>query len=144
MPMGIAFNDYAKVRFIQGVKAGMSPRTVADDMDFSWRTIKEHLNADDEFRDLVEDAQATATAAIEDVLYKEAKGGNLGAVKMWLANRGVNWRDERDRTAGQSGPGEISVTVNLVAALREAMAQDDTRAAAIQMARELPAASVGG
>lgn len=96
MPVGQAFDQQAKGLVLEQVKSGHSPRTAAERSGWSWETVKRHLDDDAVFAMDMVDAQAHATAEIEDVLYEEAKAGNLGAIRMWLYNRaGERWRDEQ-------------------------------------------------
>lgn len=142
MARGQPFNGYAKRTMVNLVRGRMSPRSAADSIGFSWKTVKEHLDTDPEFREALEDAMILQTSGVEDKLLELAHDGNLGAIKFWLANRGVNWRDERDRTPTGSAPSEIALTVNLVGALREAYTQDDTRGRVLDMAESIPAAAI--
>jgi hypothetical protein len=106
--------------------------------------VKRHLEEDVAFAHALADAQDRSTAVIEDVLYEEAKAGNLGAVKMWLHNRAPNrWRDEqvlRKEITGANG-GPITIVQANVAALREVLTNDDTRVGALGLVRALPAST---
>jgi hypothetical protein len=137
MSTGIAFDGYYKDEFVALVAEGHPPRLAVRrlSMPFTWRTVKSHLETDHEFRFAVADALADATAEVEYALYKEAKGGNLGAQRLWLANRG-DFVDERNTSGKATAQGAVTVTVS-VDALREALHDPELRGEVISASSRL-------
>lgn len=121
-------------------RTGSSPATAAETLGFTWRTVKDHLQRDFEFREALVEAQDVATARIEDRLYREAEGGNLGAIKMWLTNRSEKgrWVDERDRGAGGAHGGALGGAAMIVGAVREVLSDVTQRDAAIATLMAVP------
>lgn len=143
MPSGEPFADHHRDAFLSYVRAGKAPRTAAGLVGFSWRTVKRHLEADDEFRADFADAEMHPIAEIEDALFDEAKGGNLGAMRFFLTNRAPHrWADERTRAAGAGhvGSGESGTAPEiLVGAVREALTEGSReRTVGVLLAVPLP------
>jgi hypothetical protein len=63
--------------------------------EVGWTPARTARNlADPAFREIVETAKLRADGSIERALFKLAKGGNLGAMQMWLYNRQPErWKD---------------------------------------------------
>lgn len=137
MTSGVPFDDWYKDQFVEKVREGFPPRLARLELEtpFEWRTVKAHLDTDTDFRDRVNDALADANASVEHAVFKEAKAGNLGAARLWLANKGEGWVDERNHGAkppgGVGGVGAIVVSVD---ALREMLTAPDTRGGVIEAA----------
>lgn len=126
MASGTPFGDWHKQQIIDAAAAGRHPRTTARELGFTWATVKAHLNNDPGFRAAVTDAIDDATAVVEDKLYSEAVKGNLGAIRLWLTNRG-DFVDERNHGAKDPGTSVTIGTVNIVGALREGLGDPEIR-----------------
>lgn len=141
MTAGHPFGPAEKAGLIDIVqRTGSSPATAAETLGFTWRTVKDHLQRDIEFREALVEAQDVATARIEDRLYREAEGGNLGAIKMWLTNRSEKgrWVDERDRGAGGAHGGALGTPAVIIGTVREVLMDGDTRDTAIATLLSVP------
>lgn len=139
MPSGVPFDDEQKDRVLRLVaEKGLHPATAAEQVGFTWATVKEHLLTDDLFREAFADAQEMALARIEDKLYDEALHGNLGAIKMWLTNRAPRgrWVDERDRGAG--GRGGLGDPTLVLAGVREMLTAADGGTAVVDTLVAVP------
>lgn len=139
MPSGVPFDDEQKDRVLRLVaEKGLHPATAAEQVGFTWGTVKEHLLEDEMFRAAFAEAQEMALARIEDKLYDEAIHGNLGAIKMWLTNRAPRgrWVDERDRGAGgRGGLGDPSI---VLAGVREMLTSPEGGTAVIDRLVAVP------
>lgn len=145
MPTGQPFTETDRDAICEMVSNGVSLSTAAEQVGFSLRTVRRHLQGDDEFRQMLLEAEQIATGRVEDVLYEAAtKHKEAWAVKMWLTNRSEQgrWVDERDRGAGRGG-GEITGGAVIVA-VREVLtgSQDTTVATDALMSVPLPAIEV--
>ena len=146
MTTGVPFDTHYKDQFVRLLGEGYPPRVAYRhlDMPFQWRTVKAHIDTDPDFRESVADAIADATGEVEHALYKEAKGGNLGAMRLWLANRG-DFVDERGAAAAKAHApaiGEVSVQLT-VDTLRELLTDADTRGHVIEASGRLAAGDTG-
>lgn len=143
MASGEPFEQWHKDQLVAAVRTGKSPRSATVELGYTWRTVKAHLESDHEFRAALVDARHDATAVIEDQLYREAKGGNLGAIKFWLTNQGEGWTDERDHGPKQGGAAVQVGTVNIIGALREGFTDEEIRGDFIEAIAQLGTGSAG-
>jgi hypothetical protein len=150
MTAGKAFGDPQKrdlVRLVMGTKtkSAMHPATAAEELGYTWGTVKRHLTEDHEFREAVVSAQEVATARIEDVVYDEAQHGAAWAVKMWLQNRGERgrWVDERAAAVGGGGGGlGAAGPIQILGAMREVFADGSTQESAVAFVLDVPLPSL--
>lgn len=140
MSAGVAFDTTYREMFLMEIAAGKSMSTAAEIAGYSPRTVKRHLESDAEFRADYAEAQEVATGKVEDVLYERATkgGGDLGAIKFWLANRGERgrWVDERDRGAG--GGQQIASPTLIIGAMREMLTDPTTQQGAVAAILSVP------
>lgn len=145
MPTGQPFTDDTRDAIVEMVSQGTSLATAAEQVGFSLRTVKRHLQDDEQFRAELHEAESVAVGRVEDVLYEAAvKHKEAWAVKMWLTNRADRgrWVDERDRGAGRQSGGEI-VGGAVIVAVREVLTGGDTSTATdALMSVPLPAIDV--
>lgn len=127
MPSGVPFDDEQKARLLRLVgEKGLHPATAAEQIGFTWGTVKSHLESDSGFREAFVEAQEVSIARVEDKLYEQAiEYGNLGAIKMILTNRAPRgrWVDERDRGAG--GRGGLTDPTLVLAGVREMLSSPE-------------------
>lgn len=140
MASGVPFDDTQKDRLLRLVgEKGLHPATAAEQIGFTWGTVKSHLESDSGFREAFVEAQEVSIARVEDELYKQAvEYGNLGAIKMILTNRAPRgrWVDERDRGAGgRGGLGDPSI---VLAGVREMLTSPEGGTAVIDRLVAVP------
>lgn len=137
-----AFNQAAKDRYLTLIARGRMPRMAAEDIGFTWGTIRRHLKEDADFAEAMDEAQRRALEPIEEVLYDMALERDLGAIKEVLHNRAPeDWRDARVVQQQITGPGggPVQIAAVTVDVWREVLTNPELREQAISMAREIPA-----
>ncbi len=146
--MSKAFDDQAKKRFATLISRGRPPALAAEDIGFTWPTVRRHLGEDAEFREAVEQATLVVDATVQEVAFDLATDGKHPASKWrWLERRQrQEWADTRNVQHTVSGPGGGPIVLAQVVggALREVLSDPETRAAALAMVREVPAIEATG
>lgn len=109
----VKFDRDAKLKYVALLAAGHMRREAARVLGVSWRTVADHMQADEEFREEVEEAEAQATETVEKVLFDRAKQGEPWAVKEWLAKRDKQrWGDKVDVDVTVSGTVDHTIKVD--------------------------------
>lgn len=85
---------------------------IASRTGYEWHTVKAHIEADDELRQLLEDEEARVDDMAEATVITSIKDGNTQDAKWWLARR----RRERfgDNVDVTSGGERVTFTVRPV------------------------------
>lgn len=142
--MAHPFDADAKAAYLKRLSAGRPPLMAAEDIGFTWRTIRHHLAEDPEFREDCEIAEKRATEPIEQVLYDEALEGRQWAVTEVLHNRRPErWADRKVVQQQITGPGGGPIQVVTMEALREVLTSPDTRREALEFLHSVPAVGPG-
>ena len=140
--MAKAFDDHAKKRFATLISRGRPPALAAEDIGFTWATVRRHLGEDAEFREAVEQATLVVDATVQEVAFDLATDGKHPASTWrWLERRQrVEWADTRSVQHTVSGPGGGPIVLAAVVgqALREVLVAPDTRESALALARSVP------
>ena len=107
--------------------------------EVGWTPTQTRRNlADPAFKEIVEAARDRADGTIEAALFRLAKGGNLGAMQMWLYNRKpADWKDVRRIEVKTDTTINLSVVQSTKQAMLEMLAAHG--AGALQPAYQPPA-----
>ena len=140
--MGKPFDDAAKDRYLTLIARGTPIALAASQVGVTVSTVKRHLKDDVDFAMAVEDAIQLVDDRVEAVAYDLAvSGDNPASTWKWLERRRrSSWAETKDIHHVVSGPGggPIQLAEVTTQALRGVLVDDETRSAALQMARELP------
>lgn len=141
MPKGAEFDAGAKARYIQLIRRGRPPRLAAEDIGFTYATVRKHAGLDPDFAEAMVEAGYASIEPVEEVLRDKALEGDMSAIKMVLTNVGEpgRWLDKRVVQQQITGPGGGPIQIAVAAEIRAVLTDPDTRHAAIEtLCREVP------
>lgn len=142
---GNAFGPREKARFVELVQRGRRPRTAAEDVGFTWQTVRNHLRSDPAFAEAFQEAGDLASERVEEVVYDLATEGSLAAAKFWLTNRTRDWVDSTKQVqVTGAGGGPIELAVGSTEMWRNLLQDPEARTEALAFAREVPAIEATG
>lgn len=135
------FGDFEKKRFVELLARGRAPALAAEDIGFTYATIRRHLKEDVAFAEAAEQAVLVVDARVEEVAYDMATSGDSPASTWkWLERRRpAQWGETKNVQVTGPGGGPIQLAAVTTDALREVLTAGDTRDAALAMVQELPA-----
>ena len=135
------FGDFEKKRFVDLLARGRAPALAAEDIGFTYATIRRHLKEDVAFAEAAEQAILVVDARVEEVAYDMATSGdNPASTWKWLERRRpAQWGETKNVQVTGPGGGPIQLAAVTTDALREVLTAGDTRDAALAMVQELPA-----
>jgi hypothetical protein len=138
------FDVNAKRRYTELIRRGRPPALAAEDLGFSFGTIRKHMREDRDFADGVEAAALVLAEEVEQVYFDIAVEGNdPNTTRDWLRNRlPQRWRDTGKVIQHQltgAGGGPIQIAAASTDALRAVLADPESRQEALAFAREMPA-----
>lgn len=135
------FGDFEKKRFVELLARGRAPALAAEDIGFTYATIRRHLKEDVAFAEAAEQAVLVVDARVEEVAYDMATSGdNPASTWKWLERRRpAQWGETKNVQVTGPGGGPIQLAAVTTDALREVLTAGDTRDAALAMVQELPA-----
>lgn len=139
--MARVFGDFEKKRFVDLLARGRAPALAAEDIGFTYATIRRHLKEDVAFAEAAEQAILVVDARVEEVAYDMATSGdNPASTWKWLERRRpAQWGETKNVQVTGPGGGPIQLAAVTTDALREVLTAGDTRDAALAMVQELPA-----
>ena len=139
--MARVFGDFEKKRFVDLLARGRAPALAAEDIGFTYATIRRHLKEDVAFTEAAEQAILVVDARVEEVAYDMATSGdNPASTWKWLERRRpAQWGETKNVQVTGPGGGPIQLAAVTTDALREVLTAGDTRDAALAMVQELPA-----
>lgn len=134
------FDADAKAAYIARLATGRQPLMAAEDIGFTWQTIRSHVREDPDFAEACQIAELRATEPIAEVMYDKALEGEQWAVKEVLHNRNPErWMDRKVVQQQLTGPGGGPIQVVTMELLREIVTDGDTRADALAFLHAVPA-----
>lgn len=142
--MPAPFDADAKAAYVRRIAQGRPPLSAAEDIGFTWPTIRRHLQDDPEFAEACQIAEMRATEPVEETLMDLALEGNIVAIKEVLHNRRPDrWQDRKVVQNQHVGPGGGPIQVVTMEVLREALTEGDTREAMLELLHTVPAIGPG-
>lgn len=142
------FDETAKRRFVELSKRGRPPALAAEDIGFTWATIRKHLGTDPDFAAEVEQAVMVVDSRVQETAYDLAVSGDHPASTWkWLEARrrsefGTTTNVQHTITGPGGGPVQLAAVT--VEAFRGVLIDPETRQAALAMASEVPIIEVQG
>ena len=137
------FDDKTKARFVELTKRGRPPALAAEDVGFTWATVRKHMKDDPDFLAAYDQAVLVVDSRVAEVAYDLAVSGDSPASTWkWLERRQrAEWADQKNVTHTVSGPngGPIQLAAVTTQALREVLTGSDTREVALAMVDQIPA-----
>lgn len=143
--MPVAFSEQHKRRFVALIDRGRLPRLAAEDIGYTWGTVKRHLASDPEFREACEEASLRVDEHVEEVLLDKALEGDLGAIRMWFQGRqpGKYVEAKQVQVTGAGG-GPIQLATTSTDGLRKMLTSPDSRKEMLELVKEIPAIEATG
>lgn len=146
--MAGTFDAHKKQRFVTLIGRGRPPALAAEDVGFTWATVRKHLRDDPEFMGEYEQATLIVDARVQEVAHDAAvSGDDMVSTWKWLERRQrAEWADTKNVQHTVSGPGGGPVMIGAVVgqALREVLTDPETRATALALTRSIPAIEATG
>lgn len=136
-----AFDEQAKRRYVAVMKKRPHRMAAAEEIGFSWMTVKKHLKNDPAFLANVEQAEMHVIEQVEGVVLDMALDENLNAAKFFLLNRSPDrWKDQqvlRHEHSGVGG-GPIQIAQAVTMGLAAAITNPELRAGVAEMLVDVP------
>lgn len=73
--------------FLEHMRAGLRRGAAAYAMDLTRLQVADYIEADEEFRHRVEDAESEAHEHVEEAIYQAALSGSVAAARLWMNMR---------------------------------------------------------
>lgn len=101
----IKFNSRVREQYLQHLRDGKTKSEAAELVGVSRVTVYQYRQANQDFEDLVREAEIGVIEAVEDSLYKQARAGNVKAIELVLYNRAPDrWSDKGRRSTAEEPP----------------------------------------
>lgn len=126
------FGPVERETFLAALADGGSRSDAAVAAGVSIAAVRYAIRTDDEFKHLVNDAEAAKVEAVEAALFRKAVQGNVEAQKFYLTNRArEEWANRHAVEHSGSGGGPIAIAAAATIALQNVLTEPATRLAAI-------------
>lgn len=105
----------ARETFVELVAGGISPINAGIEVGWTPRQMRAKMK-DNDFRELVEDAQQRLLGTVEETLVAVAKRGNVAAITLFLFNRAPDrWRDVKRIEIKN----DLTISMGMVASVKQ-------------------------